>query len=186
MTKLFMGLVIALATPALIYATAATLAGELTIAVTGRTLAEYTAATERASAKYQAARAECEFFNGNGKDICVAAAQAAEKRAKADAKARYMGTINSRTDARIAGANANYPVVKAICTGRPDSEKVACLKEAKVKGTKTLADARANRKAAESRKDSLGSEYVAWARGDRLSAEAEDFCVSSVKAKSGK
>ena len=161
MAKLLTGLVIAAATLALTYATAATLAAALTTAATGRTRADYTAAVERASAKYQAARTECESLNGNEKGICVAEAGAAEKRAKADAEASYKGTIKSRTDARVAAASADYMVAKVMCNAKSGYERDVCVKEAKARQTKMVADARANGKAADPRKYSRGPEYVA-------------------------
>jgi len=104
MSKLWTGLAIAVATLAFTYTTAATLAAALTTALTtaatGRTRADCAAAAGHASARYQAARSECESFNGNEKDLCVVQAIAAEKRAKAVAEARYKGTIKSRTEAR--------------------------------------------------------------------------------------
>ena len=89
--------------------------GQLASAATMQTRAEYTAAVDRASVEYKDAHAKCEPLAGHDKEMCVVEAQAAEKHAKALAEVNYKGTTESRTDGRIANADADLMVAKVAC-----------------------------------------------------------------------
>jgi hypothetical protein len=148
---------------------------------------DYSGAVDRASAVYKDARAKCDALKDNPKDVCVAEAKAAEKRAKAEAEANYMGTVKARTDARIANADAAYMVASAKCDAQTGNEKNVCLTEAKAKQTKAIADAKANKTAANAhaaaREDTRDAEYkVALAKCDAQSGTAKDTCVNSAKS----
>ena len=67
------------------------------------TASEYSAAKDRASAEYKAAKAQCEGMSGNAKDVCMAEAKAVETKAKANAEAQYKNTEKARQDARHRG-----------------------------------------------------------------------------------
>jgi hypothetical protein len=64
---------------------------ELEARAKGTPKAEYEARVARAEAEYDVAKEKCDDLAGNDKDLCVKNAKAAEKRAKADAKAQYKG-----------------------------------------------------------------------------------------------
>ena len=159
----------------------------LAIAVT-MTSADYSAAKSKASADYKAAKAQCDTLKDNPKDVCIAEAKAAEKKAKAEAEAQYKNTDKARRDARIEAAEADYKVAKAKCGAMKGNEKDVCIKEAKATETKAKADAKASQKVATARQDAaedkLEADYkVAKEKCDALSGAAKDQCISNAKAR---
>jgi hypothetical protein len=152
---------------------------------------DYSTAVDRASAVYKDARAKCDALKDNQKNVCVAEAKAAEKRAKAEAEVNYKGTVKARTNARIANAEADYMVANAKCDALTGNEKNVCVTEAKAKQTKAIADAKANKTVADARadarEDTRDAEYkVALAKCDAQSGAAKDSCVKSAKSAFGK
>jgi hypothetical protein len=148
---------------------------------------DYSTAVDRASAVYKDARAKCDALKDNPKDVCVAEAKAAERRAKAEAEAKYKGTVKARTDARVANAEADYMVANAKCNSLPGNEKNVCVTEAKAKQTKAIAEAKANKTAADAhadaREDTRDAEYkVALAKCDAQTGAAKDSCIGSAKS----
>jgi hypothetical protein len=136
------------------------------------------------SADYKAAKAHCDTMKGNDKDICVAEAKAAEKKAKAEAEAQYKNTDKARRDARIEAAEADYKVAKAKCDAMKGDEKRACVKDAKAVETKAKADAKADQKVAEARQDAAedkadATRKAALERCDTLTGAAKDQCVAN-------
>jgi cytoskeletal protein RodZ len=159
----------------------------LAIAVT-MTSADYSAAKSKASADYKAAKAQCDTLKDNPKDVCIAEAKAAEKKAKAEAEAQYKNTDKARRDARIEAAEADYKVAKAKCGAMKGNEKDVCIKEAKATETKAKADAKASQKVATARQDAtedkLEADYkVAKEKCDALSGAAKDQCINNAKAR---
>ena len=159
----------------------------LAIAVT-MTSADYSAAKSKASADYKAAKAQCDTLKDNPKDVCIAEAKAAEKKAKAEAEAQYKNTDKARRDARIDAAEADYKVAKAKCGAMKGNEKDVCIKEAKATETKAKADAKASQKVATARQDAaedkMEADYkVAKEKCDALSGAAKDQCVNNAKAR---
>ena len=173
--RLLQGFVIGLAVPTLALAAA-------------MSSADYSAAKDRAATEYKAARAQCDSMSGNQKDVCIAQAKAAEKRAVAEAEAQYKNTDKARADARIAAAEADYDVAKAKCDARTGNDKDVCMKEAKAAEVKAKADAKASEKVAairqDAREDKLDADYkVALEKCDAMSGPAKDSCVANAKAK---
>ncbi len=160
---------------------------QIALAASIQTRTDYSAANDRASAIYKDARAKCDAVKDNPKDVCVAEAKAAEKRAKAEAEVNYKGTVKARTDARIASAEADYMVAKAKCDAKTGNDKKVCVTEAKAKQTKAIAEAKANKTAvdarADAREDTRDAEYkVALAKCDAHPGAAKDSCVSAAKS----
>lgn len=112
-------------------------------AATMQTRTDYAAAMERVYVVYKDARAQCDPLTGHGKNICVAEAMAVEKRAKAAAEVNYRGTIGSKTDSRIADADADLMIARVACGTKAGQEKDACLKEAKATNVRLVANAAA-------------------------------------------
>jgi len=149
---------------------------------------DYSAAKDRAAADYKAAKARCDGMSGNPKDVCIAEAKAAEKRAKAEAEASYKNTDVARRNARIAAAEADYDVAHAKCGAKTGNDKDVCNKEAKAAETKVIADAKATKKIAaakaDAREDKMDADYkVAMEKCDALSGTAKDSCVTAAKTK---
>lgn len=160
-------------------------------AATLQTRTDYTAAMDRASLVYKDARAKCAPLTGHDKDMCVVDAKAVEKRAKASAEANYKGTIKSKTDSRIANADADYMVAKVACDTKAGSEKEVCVKQAQATQVKLVADAKANKTAVDARTDARDDTRdaqfkVALAKCDAMSGTEKDTCVTSAKAAFGK
>jgi hypothetical protein len=171
---LLQGLVVGLAVP--------------TLAFGAMTSSDYSAAKERAATEYKTAKARCDALPGNPKDVCVAEAKAAEKKAIADAEAQYKNTDKARADAKIAAAEADYDVAKAKCGAKTGNDKDVCIKEAQAAETKAKADAKASEKVAaareNAREDKLDADYkVALEKCDAMSGPAKDSCVANAKAK---
>jgi hypothetical protein len=157
-------------------------------AATGMTSSEYSAAKDRAAAEYKAAKTQCDGLKANAKDVCVAEAKAAEKKAKANAEAQYKNTEKARQDAAITAAKADYDVAKEKCDDRKGNDKDVCVKEAKAVETKAIADAKSAQKVAsvreDAREDKMKADYkVAMEKCDALSGAAKDSCQNAAKAK---
>jgi len=152
------------------------------------TASEYSAVKERASAEYKMAKAHCDNMSGNPKDVCIAEAKAAERKASAGAEAKYKNTDRARRDARVEAAEADYDVAKAKCGARVGNDKDVCIKEAKAAETKAKADANAAEKIADARtsaaEEKRDADYrVALEKCDALADAAKASCVSNAKAR---
>lgn len=107
MSKLFAGSMIAAAVMAGIYAAASTTATAMaasftTVETSGHTrIVEFAAAVKQASAEHKAARARCELLAGAEKNLCNAEAKAEQKRARAEARTNYKGSIRSSADIAV-------------------------------------------------------------------------------------
>jgi hypothetical protein len=152
---------------------------------------EHRTAKDRISAEYKAAKAKCDALSGQPKNLCVAEAKAAEKRAKAKADADYENTPKAREKAVIADAEATYMVAKEQCATKTGNEKDVCVKAAKAAETKAKADAKATRTASAARADAADTKRdadykVAREKCDPLTGAAKDKCIADAKAKYGK
>ena len=161
------------------------------VAATVQTRSDYTAAMDHASLVYKDARAKCDPLSGHDKDMCVVEAKAAEKRSKASAEASYKGTIKSKTDSRIASADADNMVAKVACDTKAAHEKDVCVKQAQATQVKLAADAKANKTAVDAkvdaREDTRDAQYkLALAKCDAMSGTDKDMCVTSAKSAFGK
>jgi len=176
MLNVLKALVIAFAVPTLAFGAA------------GMTSSDYSAAKNAAKENYKAAKAKCDQLSGNPKDVCVADAKAAEKKAIADAEAQYKNTDKARRDAKIAAAEADYDVAKARCGAKTGNDKDVCVKEAKATETKAKADAKATEKVAsvkeDARQDKMDADYkVALEKCDAMSGADKDRCKADAKAR---
>jgi hypothetical protein len=168
------------------FAAAALLAGSAAAV----TKDEYRATKDRISAEYKAAKAKCDALSGQPKNLCVAEAKAAEKRAKARAEADYENTPKAREKAVIAEAEATYMVAKEQCATKTGNDKDVCVKAAKAAETKAKADAKAARQTTVAKADAKDTKReadykVAREKCDPLTGAAKDKCVADAKAKYG-
>ncbi|MCC7326147.1 MAG: hypothetical protein IT521_05015 [Burkholderiales bacterium] len=159
-------------------------------------------AIKSAEAQYRTDKAACDRLNGNAKDICQEEAKGREKVAKADAEAAHDNTPKAREKARDARADADYEVAKEKCDDLSGNAKDVCVKEAKARRVQAKADAKADRVAADQKRESSSaiaeakrdaaedkrdaSYKVAVEKCDSLSGAAKDTCVRNAKAKFGK
>jgi hypothetical protein len=149
---------------------------------------DYSAAKERASMEYQSARAQCSRLSGNTRVVCFVEARSVERKAMAEAEARYRNTDSARLDATIESAEADFDVAKAKCGAKAGNDKDVCIKEAKAVEVRTKAEAIASEKIAavwrDARDDERAADYeVAIEKCDALAGASKDRCVADAKAK---
>lgn len=119
-------------------------ATQVPFATTLQTRADYDAALNTAASEYRAARAECRPIAGHDRDMCIVQAKAAEVRAKAAADEKYLGTIKSKAERRIANADADWMIARASCDAKLQPEKSACVQKAKSDNLRVVVAAEAN------------------------------------------
>ena len=179
-------------------------AGTASAADTNKTMSRdaYKAQEDRVEAQYKADKERCSSITGNAKDVCQAEAKGKEKVAKAELEANYKNTDKARNDARVAKADADYDVAKEKCDDLSGNQKDVCVKEAKAGLTKAKADAKVDRVAADTRKDSADktaeakreaasdkrdADYkVAIEKCDAFAGAVKDTCVRDAKVRFGK
>lgn len=159
-------------------------------------------AIKNAEAQYKTAKAACDSLSGNAKDICVEDAKGREKIAAADADAAYQNTPKAREDARIVRADAVYAVAKEKCDDLSGNVQDVCVRQAQAAHVKAKADAKVDRVAADTRKDSAEktadarrtaasdkneADYkVAIEKCDGLAGDAKNACVRDARMRYGK
>ena len=104
--------------------------------------ADYAEAKKVIEADTRTALMKCRSLEGKAKDVCKAEANAADRVSKADLDARYRGTVDAESDARLARAKAQYEIAKAKCGDRIGGEKSACLTAARHEKARAIAEAR--------------------------------------------
>lgn len=163
---------------------------------------DYLSVKDKIAADYKLAKASCDSLSGNPNDICMAGAKGNEKVALAELEAGYKPTSESRYQARVARAEAEYGLAKERCDDRAGNTKDVCMKEAKSTEIAAKADATAqmktagasataSEKSADARKDAkedkLGAQYrVAKEKCDTYAGNAKDICVNEAKVKFGR
>lgn len=153
--------------------------------------ARYQTAKENTSATYKLARQRCDELSGKPRDICIAEAQAEEKRSNANAEANYENTPKARMKAQIAIDEADYSVAKEKCSAKMGSEKHVCIKEAKAAYEKAKREAKSSRKISAIKSDlaqeKRDADYkVELEKCDALAGPAKDACIAAAKSKYGK
>lgn len=160
-------------------------------AATSQAKADYSATKEKASADYKIAREKCNSLAGNGKDVCIAEAEAALTRTKGQAEAQYKNTPRSVETVRKDIAAADYDVAKAKCGSKSGNDKDVCIKEAKSARVATVENAKADKKITnalvDAQADKQDAEFkVAIEKCDALGGAAKTSCVTDAKAGFGK
>lgn len=161
----------------------------------------YLSVKDKIAADYKLAKASCDSLSGNPNDICMAGAKGNEKIALAELEAGYKSSPETRYQARVTRAEADYGIAKERCDDRAGNTKDVCMKEAMSAETAAKADAKAqmktadanataNEKSADARKDAtedkLGAQYkVAKEKCDTYAGNAKDICVNEAKVKFG-
>jgi hypothetical protein len=170
-------------------------------------------ARDRVDADYQAARAACESFAGNARDVCRLKATGKESVAKAELEAARKPSNEASYKLLLARAEADYSVANEKCDDMAGNVKAVCQKEAKAREVADRADAKAqlkisnandkalqasarandkaDEKAADARKDAASdkrdAEYaVAKEKCYAFAGEAKSSCMSRAKARFGK
>lgn len=163
---------------------------------------EYKSHKDGITAQSKTAKAACDSFSANAKDVCLAGVKGRDRVAAADLEARYKPSQKNTYDARVARAEAAYDVANEKCDDQAGNAKDVCVKEAKAKQTSAIADARAQMKttdankvmrekskdarrdAAEDKRDA--DHAVAREKCDSFSGEARNGCLADAKARYGR
>lgn len=173
---------------------------------------QYKSLEQGIATEYKAAKARCDSFSGNAKDICVAEAKGKEKVGKAELEHKYRPTIKTRYDMHVANAEADYAVALEKCDDKAGNAKDVCLKEAKAAKIHAIADADAQMKTSkagavadeksesasatanatgvEAHKDAEAAKRdadykVAKEKCDALAGDTKERCIADAKARLG-
>lgn len=105
---------------------------ELEFSYTGKAADRNKVAVVKAKAAYEVAKERCDDLAGNGKDVCVQEAKAAETKALADAKmGQEIG--DAKKDAASEKTEADYKVAHEKCDALAGDAKASCVTAAKGK-----------------------------------------------------
>ena len=132
----------------------------------------------------------------------MAEAKGRDDVARAEAAAAYENTPKTRENARVAHAEATYKVSVEKCDDLAGNPKDVCVKEAKAALVRAKADAKVDRVAMDTRKDSASKQNeavkeantdkrdadykVAIEKCDALAGPAKDACIGNAKIQYGK
>jgi hypothetical protein len=147
----------------------------------------YQQARDTAETNFKNARARCDSIAGNPHDVCVAEAKAARVQAEEEAGAAYENTLKAYTRARLRIADANYERDKTRCNGLTGNNKDVCTAQAKATLIAAQADAKADKKTIEARKEAREDKQkaayrVAMEKCDAFAGAVKDQCVAQAKA----
>lgn len=105
---------------------------ELEYSYTGKAADRNKVAMVKAKTTYEVAKERCDDLAGNGKNVCVQEAKAAEKKALADAKmSQEIG--DAKKDAASEKTEADYKVAHEKCDALAGEAKASCVTAAKGK-----------------------------------------------------
>lgn len=155
------------------------------------TKGEHKAALDNAEMSYKSAKAACESFAGNAKDVCIAEAKVEKTFANGKTHSNFKNTPKAQFDAQKDLAGAEYDLAKTKCQTLAGNDKDVCVKEAKAVQTKARVDAQANRQISDARKEGASekrdADYsVATEKCDALVGTAKSNCIASAKVRFGK
>lgn len=88
---------------------------------------DYKTAMAGIAAEYKSDKTSCESLSGNANDVCMAEAKGKEKVAKADLNAHNKNTKQTRYEALVTKAEADYSVAKEECDDQAGNVKDVCL-----------------------------------------------------------
>lgn len=108
----------------------------------------YKTAQTGISAEFKLAKAACDSFSANAKDLCLAEASGKEKVATAELNARFAPSEAASYKVRLARADAEYALARQKCDDPASHVKDICVKEAKAAAVTAKANARAHMKTA--------------------------------------
>ena len=114
----------------------------------GMTKVQYETARTGVSAELKLAKAACDSFSANAKDLCLAEASGKEKVATAELNARLAPSEEASYKVRLARADAEYALAREKCDDLADHAKDVCVKEAKAKAVTAKANAKAHMRTA--------------------------------------
>jgi hypothetical protein len=118
-------------------------------AIAAMSKADYNAGKANISSAYKSAKAGCDSFSANAKDVCMAEAKGNEHVSSARLEADYKPTVKTHYNVGIAMAEADYAVAREKCDDKAGNDKAVCIKEAKAAEIAAKADAKSQMKTSE-------------------------------------
>ena len=144
---------------------------------------DYKAGKAGIAAEYKSARANCDAFSANAKDVCIAEAKGRENVAKAELEASHKPTNKNRYNVSIARADATYSVGKEKCDDKAGNVKDVCLKEATADAVAARADAKARLQTADANQVAADKTAAARAQaGEKGAAARQDAATDKRNA----
>ena len=133
---------------------------------------EYKAGKDSIKANYKTARAGCDAFAANARDICVAEAKGKEAIARAELEEGYKPGKKNRYNVSVAKADAAYKVASEKCDDKAGNDKDVCVKEAKAVRVAAKADATTVLKTTTANQEASEKTSAARAKAGETSAAA--------------
>jgi hypothetical protein len=135
------------ARPALALLTAAGIGALCWTATAGADMrkAEFQSEMLRIDNEFDTAKARCDSFGGNARDICLAEARGNLQVAKAELEERKTPSTRTRYKVRLARAEAAFDVAAEECDEGTSAAKDACVEEAREALARDKAEARKRR-----------------------------------------
>lgn len=163
---------------------------------------QYKSHKDGIAAQLKADRQACSALAGNAKDICQAEAGGRERVAKAELEAIFKPSQQATYNVRVAIAKADHDIalercddsagnVKDVCVKEAKAAEVAAKSRAKSRMTTANANAVANEKSADARKEASSAmrdaDYaVAKEKCLSFAGDARNSCLNDAKARFGK
>jgi len=163
---------------------------------------QYKSNKDAIGAQFKADKEACGSLAGNAKDICQAEASGRERVAKAELEAIFKPSQEATYNVRVAMAKADHDIalercddsagnVKDVCVKEAKAAEVAAKSRAKSRMTTANANAVANEKGADARKEASSAmrdaDYaVAKEKCLSFAGDARNSCLNDAKARFGK
>lgn len=148
------------------------LAWNLDVLAAPMSKADYQTSQARLASEQKTAKEACNSLSGNSRDICIAEANGQNRVALAELDSAYKPTEKSKSQIRIARAEADYSVAIQRCEELSANSKDVCVKEAKSAEVAAKADAQAAMKSAEAGKVSNEKSAAAQDKAKKQSSDA--------------
>lgn len=139
----------------------------------GMTKVQYETARTGVSAELKLARAACDSFSANARDLCLAEAVGKERVATAELNARLAPSEEASYKVRLARADAEYALAREKCDELAGHTKDVCVKEAKAKAVTAKANAKAHMRTAVAHDAAYDKTRKAQGVADEKAAQAQ-------------
>jgi len=90
----------------------------------------------------RAAIGQCRSLAETARELCRTRAHAEERTARAELDARYFGTVEAETNAKLVRARGRFEVARSECFAGASADRARCMSEARNGEAKAIALAR--------------------------------------------
>jgi hypothetical protein len=119
------------------------LAFSVSVMAQGMSSREYKTAEKSIAADYLSAKASCDVFADNARDICLAEAKRSERISKAELESNYKPSGKASYKLKLAKGNGDFMVAREKCDDSTGNARDVCVKEAEAVVVSVRADAKA-------------------------------------------